>query len=142
MERARECLEKVLAVRGTTLEEVRTARGRRLLSQDRRMAETMAFLLTDCTFADIAELIGGVPGRVENEVFETYYAASNWNIDEDVQKALHTGIVYYAWDVGNPNRPPCLPPVLKARERKLSWLGDETASARDGEFFVPIEETF
>ena len=59
----------------------------------------MAFLLTDCTFADIAELIGGVPGRVENEVFETYYAASNWNIDGDVQKALHTGIVYYAWDV-------------------------------------------
>lgn len=142
IERARECLEKVLAVRGTTLEEVRTARGRRVLSQDRRMAETMAFLLTDCTFADIAELIGGVPGRVENEVFETYYAASNWNIDEDVQKALHTGIVYYAWDVGNPNRPPCLPPVLKARERKLSWLGDETASTRDGEFFVPIEETF
>ena len=142
IERARECLEKVLAGRGTTLEEVRTARGRRLLSQDRRMAETMAFLLTDCTFADIAELIGGVPGRVENEVFETYYAASNWNIDGDVQKALHTGIVYYAWDVGNPNRPPCLPPVLKARERKLSWLGDETASARDGEFFVPIEETF
>ena len=140
MERARECLEKVLAVRGTTLEEVRTARGRRLLSQDRRMAETMAFLLTDCTFADIAELIGGVPGRVENEVFETYYAASNWNIDGDVQKALHTGIVYYAWDVGNPNRPLCLPPVLKARERKLSWLGD--ASIRDGEFFVPIEETF
>lgn len=84
IERARECLEKVLAVRGTTLEEVRTARGRRLLSQDRRMAETMAFLLTDCTFADIAELIGGVPGRVENEVFETYYAASNWNIDGDV----------------------------------------------------------
>ena len=93
IERARECLEKVLAVRGTTLEEVRTARGRRLLSQDRMMAETMAFLLTDCTFADIAELIGGVPGRVENEVFETYYAASNWNIDEDVQKALHTGII-------------------------------------------------
>lgn len=53
IERARECLEKVLAVRGTTLEEVRTARGRRLLSQDRRMAETMAFLLTDCSFADI-----------------------------------------------------------------------------------------
>ena len=117
IERARECLEKVLAVRGTTLEEVRTARGRRLLSQDRMMAETMAFLLTDCTFADIAELIGGVPGRVENEVFETYYAASNWNIDEDVQKALHTGIIYYAWNVGNPNRPLCLPPVLKARGR-------------------------
>lgn len=117
IERARECLEKVLGVRGTTLEEVRTARGRRLLSQDRMMAETMAFLLTDCTFADIAELIGGVPGRVENEVFETYYAASNWNIDEDVQKALHTGIIYYAWNVGNPNRPLCLPPVLKARGR-------------------------
>lgn len=119
IERARECLEKVLAVRGTTLEEVRTARGRRLLSQDRRMAETMAFLLTDCTFADIAELIGGVPGRVENEVFETYYAASNWNIDEDVQKALHTGIIYYAWNVGNPNRPLCLPPETQlARRRK------------------------
>lgn len=44
MERARECLEKVLAVRGTTLEEVRTARGRRLLSQDRRMVERDAAL--------------------------------------------------------------------------------------------------